>query len=150
MEIIYEYDKNHIITKHFEKKQGKKVLNDANYILQYVDQRKLDRFSNKLIIRMNMYIQYGGDENGWICELNDYIVAIIPNEFQWIINNNTTLTEDTLYVSSLKIIDNSTVSCNQADKFGILRIICKENVEIGEGCSISLSECGVQGAFNND
>eukprot|EP01084_Bolivina_argentea_P170316 295136_1 len=128
MNIIYKYDNNNKIIKHFKTKQARKMLIDTNLILQYVDQRKMDDFQKGLIIYIDMTIKYqymSGDGNEsqirfWEYNLHNHKVIEIAsrfNAFDWRISNDTILTFVPLYVSNLWITNISQVSCVPREKY---------------------------------
>eukprot|EP01084_Bolivina_argentea_P170315 295135_1 len=163
MNIIYKYDNNNKIIKHFKTKQARKMLIDTNLILQYVDQRKMDDFQKGLIIYIDMTIKYqymSGDGNEsqirfWEYNLHNHKVIEIAsrfNAFDWRISNDTILTFVPLYVSNLWITNISHVSCvpRETTHNGECKIYCKGDILIDSECSISMDGCGVTGAVFNE
>eukprot|EP01083_Nonionella_stella_P302361 1042172_1 len=167
MNITYTYSEHRVIVKSFTTKEGKQMLLDTNLILQHIDQRKLNTFQEGLTISIDMEIKYQHKyTNGTKCPLRVWrykVIKFVPftieKNFNWWIRNSTNLTLDTLCVSSLRISDNSAVTCvsgcngdeskrtnYSASVHGQLRIFCAETLTIDNGCSISMDECGVKGA----
>eukprot|EP01084_Bolivina_argentea_P189350 325635_1 len=172
MNIVYEYNDNNKVVKKFETKQGKKMLVDTNLILQYIDQRKLNKLQKVLIIHINMEIKYHHDQLRTWGDKYDFKVTI-GNNFNWKVSKSTKLTNHVLYISSLAITNASEVSCVavtskpyekhierhlkltddvkqhdvQIDDIGQFSIVCRENILIDEQCSINMNECGLNGSF---
>eukprot|EP01084_Bolivina_argentea_P297560 512657_1 len=164
--IYYEYDDVDPIMELFEKKPAKQMLADTNLILQFIDQRKLEKSKT---INIDMQIKYqhmypDGDKSSvriWRYELSDFLLKI-GNDFNWKINADLKLSVNTLHVSSLWITNDCCVSCekysvtdrneyfNMKDTFGVLAIICKKKLLIDKKCSISMTECGINGAIHDE
>eukprot|EP01083_Nonionella_stella_P231826 818362_1 len=152
MNIIYQYGENDKIEKPFGTKQGKAMLMDTNLILQYIDQRKIHKLQNDLVLNIDMNIKYQVvDHDGvnefrcgerlWRCKLS--IAAFnIGTDFRWKIGRSTILTNHVLYVSSLWICKSSRLRCD--DSIGYLKAICAAgDILIDENSSIDMNESGV-------
>eukprot|EP01084_Bolivina_argentea_P311345 538911_1 len=157
LQIVYEYNQSTKDDYTFGTKQAKKILTNTNLLLQNVDQRKLDLSENELTIHINISVKYqhvfADKEKSniriWRYQLENLQIAI-PNEFNWKINQNTTLSNNELYVSSLHVTNQSCLQCTKYsnnNNFGELKIICKDNMLIDADCSISMNETGAKGAF---
>eukprot|EP01084_Bolivina_argentea_P236057 397031_1 len=164
MDIIYEYDTDNTINKHFGTKLAKSMLKDTNLILQYIDQRKLYKMQKDLTITINMQIKYqcafgDGDKSDvrcWRFDLSNKFS--IPNKFKWRVNRKTILTHSTICVSSLWIRSQLSVEYdpNKIDK--TVRFLCEDHLLIDEKSAIELNTdsvilcngLGVKGKINNE
>eukprot|EP01084_Bolivina_argentea_P098349 176754_1 len=149
MEITYVYDNNHKVRKAFSSEKAIPMLINTNLILQYVDQKQIYKLIRShatesewkgVVISMDIDIQYGP----WKYMVNNFTVDI-GTEFKWKINHSSSLSVDTVWISSLWITNNSCISTNA--NAGQFTIGCQENALIDEKCSISMDERGLKGAY---
>eukprot|EP01084_Bolivina_argentea_P142875 250962_1 len=149
--IIYD-DSNQIIEE-FKTKQGKQMLINTNLFLRYIAQRKLDEFTNDVLVNMEIKYQHMFDDGAksnlriWRCSSN--LKLKIGKDFNWKLSQNTTFSCSTIYVSSLWVTTGNTtanVNITNGSDIGECQIICKKNILIDEQCSISMNARGVKGA----
>eukprot|EP01084_Bolivina_argentea_P203830 348061_1 len=168
MEVTYQYKheiktKQAQINKRFNTKQGKQILLNPNLLLQYIDQTKLDKNSKGVSIYISMNIKYQyqyfdddtlkkSDIRVWRYEMKNLKAIEFDREFNWKINTNTTFTSNALNCASLWITNASVIKCvpMNINSRGEFNILCEKNILIDRKCSISMSECGIQGAIYND
>eukprot|EP01084_Bolivina_argentea_P090344 162829_1 len=153
--IIYQYGDDKI-TKEFATKQAKPLLINTDLILQYIDQRKLYKSENDLTINIEIQIkyQYKSDDNIksqlriWKYKLTD-LEFKFGNIFKWKMKQNAikTLTNDTLYISSLYITKDAAeqkycdddINENQDFDSKTIRWLCQENIFIEQECLIDIN-----------
>eukprot|EP01084_Bolivina_argentea_P178058 307837_1 len=151
MNIMYEYGDTDKTSKPFGTKQGKQMLINMNLILQHIDQRKLRKLKNGVIIHINMEIKYqymtnNGNKSNmriWRHKLLDFKFQL-GNTFKWKITHDTTLSCQSMYVSSLWMTNQSTITAVDINEIHSnneqFNLFCENNVIIDEKSAINVEK----------
>eukprot|EP01084_Bolivina_argentea_P000711 1302_1 len=148
MNVKYEYDDNNILFETFGTKEAKQILfNGANYLLQYIDQKLLDKTQNGVQISISLEIKYQHMSNGDKCSVriwrhnsSYFKVLEIGNNFNWKLTENTTINHEPICVSSLWITNKSNLNCIGSNNTDLFRILCKQKLTINDYSTLSMNQ----------